>query len=89
MIAMLFTVPALNHDRHASSCSQIDGPPEFLDPESTRRLSGQATLARSGLAAAAAGEGGAKGAGAVGGRMKPGPGFDISVLAPKLKGHKR
>ena len=43
-------------------------------------------LGRSGLAA----EGGESGMAAGGGpRMAPGPGFDISKLAPKLKGDKR
>ncbi|GAX84918.1 hypothetical protein CEUSTIGMA_g12339.t1 [Chlamydomonas eustigma] len=69
-----------------SAFDQVEGPPDFLDPESTRPLLGSASLARSGLAAS--GEGAQKGGGG-GGRMKPGPGFDISVLAPKLKGHKR
>ena len=45
-------------------------------------------LGRSGLAAEG-GEGGMAAGGSGGPRMAPGPGFDISKLAPKLKGDKR
>ena len=67
---------------------QVDGPPQFLDPEATRQMPIPSSfVGRSGDAAAEAG--GAEGSGVPRGKMAPGPGFDISVLAPKIKGQKR
>ncbi|KAG1657958.1 hypothetical protein FOA52_004729 [Chlamydomonas sp. UWO 241] len=71
-----------------SAFGEVDGPPAFLDPEATRQLArAPASLGRSGLAADGSAGSGAPGAA---GRMKPGADFDLSLLAPKLKGdHKR
>ncbi len=63
--------------------NEVQAPPSFLDPEATRQLTG-AMFGRSGAAAAE----GSTATGS-GGRMAPGAGFDISVLAPKVKGQKR
>ena len=74
---------------HCPPYTQVDGPPSFLDPEATRQMAAPASfLGRSGLAAEG-GEGGMAAGGSGGPRMAPGPGFDISKLAPKLKGDKR
>lgn len=62
----------------------MDRPPTFLDPEAIRPLAAAPThgLSAEQLAAAAA-----AGAGQLGKpRQRPGKDFDISVLAPPLKG---
>lgn len=71
-------------------CAKVDGPPEFLDPEATRQMVVPPSfVGRSGLAAGD-GSGGLSSSGAeVNGRSVPGPGFDVSKLAPKIKGDKR
>ncbi|EFJ50709.1 hypothetical protein VOLCADRAFT_88506 [Volvox carteri f. nagariensis] len=69
---------------------QVEGPPTFLDPEAIRPL---ATSALHGLsdeqAAALAGGPGGRGAGSRGERQQPGKDFDISRLAPPLKGQSK
>lgn len=65
---------------------QVDGPPVFLDPEATRQL---ASNSRHGLSDEALAALDAAAAGASGqGRQVPGKDFDISRLAPPLKGSK-
>lgn len=66
-------------------CTQVAGPPSFLDPEATRPL---AIAAQHTAVAAAGGSGADGGGGAGGGKVKSaaGPEFDIATLAPPLKG---
>ncbi|GFR44863.1 hypothetical protein Agub_g6206 [Astrephomene gubernaculifera] len=66
---------------------QVEGPPTFLDPEAIRPLASSALHGLSEEAAARlAGQGGAGGGGGRGERQQPGKDFDISRLAPPLKG---
>eukprot|EP00798_Chlamydomonas_sp_ICE-L_P030060 gene30060-35029_t len=61
--------------------NEVDGPPGFLDPEATRQLvQGRAHTHEQAAPSATAG--------ATKVKQKPGPGFDISKLAPPPKGSK-
>lgn len=69
------------------SPTQVDGPPSFLDPEAIRPLAMSAAHMGGGLLIGGGGT-------STGGEGKdnsrvPGKDFDISRLAPPLKGQKR
>ncbi|GAB4817253.1 hypothetical protein N2152v2_004299 [Parachlorella kessleri] len=72
----------------AAAFTDVGGPPAFLDPEATRPLAvgSHRTIDRVGTGAAAADAEHEKQAGG-GGKAKPG--WDISKMAPKLKGESK
>jgi len=81
---------AVNEQRKAGALpsaldafDEVDGPPAFLDPEATRPLAASTHTHHQGAAGADGGPGKDKK------RQAPGPDFDISKLAPLLKGQKR
>jgi hypothetical protein len=71
----------------ACSCPQVDGPPSFLDPEAIRPLAMSSAHMGGGLLIGA-GESSTGDEGPDKSRI-PGKDFDISRLAPLLKGQKR
>ncbi len=74
---------------HPPPCGvQIDGPPKFLDPEAARPL---ASFGRHGLSDEALAALDGTGAASTSGKawQAPGKDFDISRLAPPLKGQQK
>ncbi|GIL97758.1 hypothetical protein Vretimale_3320 [Volvox reticuliferus] len=65
---------------------QVEGPPTFLDPEAIRPLATSELHGLSDEQAALLGGPNSRGTGGRGGRQQPGKDFDISRLAPPLKG---
>ncbi|GLI59034.1 hypothetical protein VaNZ11_000860, partial [Volvox africanus] len=65
---------------------QVEGPPTFLDPEAIRPLATSELHGVSDEQAALLAGPSSRGSGRGGGRPKPGKDFDISRLAPPLKG---